>query len=258
MRSGVLSRQAILCWLVATSLAPGLGLANAAPRGDISDAAAKATLGRMKRKYGFDLPFFAQVLYSVPVLKAPSAFLAEHGSSVGIYYRGRVYVSEGLLRADGTIDVDSGTSLAIIIHESWHAYYELLMPEPQKTALTQEFRSYYNRSGSYPEEEWICFGDESIGNYYADLVAAYAFVVRKFLQARTLPDGTLKLYTNSFHAEQLYGYGTDGSIAPFPISPHERSAARQIASGAFPPPEQLSEELERRFPAPSPISAMKP
>jgi hypothetical protein len=253
MRAGCFARWAVLCWLLAAGGLLASGLAVAAPEGDVSDATAKTILERVKEKYGLEVPFLAQVLYHVPVLRATPEFLQGYGSSVGIYVRGRVYVNRDLFRPDGTIDVDSSSSVAALLHECWHAYYELLLPAPEKAALNAEFRAYYNGTKKYPAEEWMCFGDEAIGNYYGDLMAAYAYTMDKFLQAGTVPEGALKLYRGSFEAKELHGYGTDDSPAPLPISAAERAAAQRIAAGAFPPPDELVETLRKRFPkAPRP------
>jgi hypothetical protein len=246
-------RHTIWCWLVLAGLLSVPTVAGAAPEGDVSDATAKVILERVKDKYGLELPFLAQVLYHVPVLRATPEFLNGYGSSVGIYVRGRVYVSRDLFRPDGTIDVDSSSSVAVLIHECWHAYYELLLPASEKVALNAEFRAYYNGTKKFPAEEWMCFGDEAIGNYYGDLMAAYAYVMGKFRQTGAIPEGALTLYRNSFEAKELRGYGTDDSPAPLPISAAERAAAQRMAGGAFPPPEKLTEALRKRFPtAPRP------
>jgi hypothetical protein len=253
MRTGCFPRWAVLCWLLAAGLPIAPGPAAAAPEGDVSDAAAKTILERVKEKYGLELPFLAQVLYHVPVSRAAPEFLKGYGSSVGIYVRGRVYVNRNLFRPDGAIDVDSSGSAAALLHECWHAYYELLLPSSEKAALNAEFCTYYNGAKKYPAEEWMCFGDEAIGNYYGDLMAAYAYVVGKFLQTGTVPEGALTLYRNSFEAKELRGYGTDDSPAPLPISAAERAAAQRMAAGAFPPPDKLIETLRKRFPkAPRP------
>jgi hypothetical protein len=167
-------------------------------------------------------------------------------------------VSQSLFRPDGAIDVDSSVSLAVLVHECWHAYYELLLPKRQKTALNKEFRTYYNRGGAYPEEEWLCFGDEAMGNYYGDLTVSYAYAVRRFLQLGNVPEGVLGVYRRSFEAKELHGYGTDDAAAPLPISAEERSAALRMAAGAFPPPEKLIETLRQRFPSPCPPAPPAP
>ena len=249
----------IRCWLVAASLLLTPALAGAAPESAIGDATAKAILEQVKQKYGLTLPFFAEVLHRVPVVKANPEFLLKYGSTVGIYVRGRVYVSQRLFRPDGTINVESSSAVGALLHESWHAYYELLLPEAEKAALNAEFLAYYNRAGTYPAEEWICFGDEAIGNYYGDLMVAYAYAVKRYLQTGTVPEGALKVYRSSFEAKELRGYGTDDSPAPLPISAAERAAAQRIAAGAFPPPDNLIEALRKRFAtAPSPAPSCPP
>ncbi len=242
--------HAIRYWLIVASLLLTPAPARAASGSDITDATAKAILAQVKQQYGLELPFFAQVLSRVPVMKASPEFLKRYGSSVGIYLRGRVYVNQRLFRPDGTINVESSSAVAALLHESWHAYYELLLPEAEKTALNEEFRSYYNPSGKYPAEEWMCFGDEAIGNYYGDLMVAYAYAVKRYLQAGTVPEGMLKVYRSSFEAKELRGYGTDDSPAPLPISAAERAAAQRLTAGAFPPPDRLIETLRARFAAP--------
>lgn len=249
MRYCLVSILYVICWFT-----PGIvlstGEVKASSQSDISNKMAKVTVARIKEQYGLELPFFTQVLTRVPIRKASPAFLTKYGSSMGIYINGRIYLDKSLFSTHEGLNIDSKSALAIIIHEAWHAYYELLIPKADKDALDETFNAHYNRNGMYPEEEWTCFGDEAIGNYYADLVAAYVFAAETFREERKITAGALGVYTRAFAGRHLYGYGTDQQPAPFAMSAIERILAQRIAGGAFPSPEKLSDTLMLRLGAP--------
>jgi hypothetical protein len=222
-------------------------LASAA--GDLAPDQARKARSEIWSQYKLVLPFLSQVLEDVPIKHASSEYLTSYGSSLGIYYRDQIFLSSTIFDRDGLL-LDP-TSLAVISHEAWHAYVDLILPRDRREALETLWVETY---GAYPgvdREKAICFGDETAGTYFQNLVSVYSFGAARFAKERKLNRRFLELYENAYKGSEIRGYCGGEAVsgqAPRTITAKEVEFLRREAGNAFPKPEELIEALKRRFP----------
>ena len=209
---------------------------------DLTDAMARMTVSRMKTSYGAAPAYLEPTILGVPVYRASSEFLRQYGSSVGIYFRRAIYLNEGLFLPD-SLDTDSPATLAILAHESWHAYYDQLMPQAQRTALERYWASYYGGS----RDQAVCFGDEAAGNYIQGITTAYVYTANQYKKKHALSPGVLRIYDSAYQAADLSGYCSGDDTAPRTISDYEKRVALGVSGGAFPPTSTLLVTLQQRL-----------
>jgi hypothetical protein len=244
MRHWIVSAVLVLASLVQISAAQAAG--------DLTPRMVQETLRRVSAQTHTRFPFLEQVLNQVPVKRATSEFLQQNGSTVGIYFRRTLFLHESMFDAGG-FNPD-GIAFGLLLHEAWHAYFDLIMPQPQKRNLENQWQSHYRRAGHSSSQAYV-IGDEAIGSYAQLLASYYGFAVKRFTRDRALNERFLGDYRKAFNGADAYGYDDDGTQANVPASPAERAALLAITGGAFPTTENLIQTLEQRIPAPTPSPA---
>ena len=221
----------------------------ASAAGDLAPDQARKARSEIWSQYKLVLPFLSQVLEEVPVKRASSDYLTSFGSSLGIYYRDQIFLSSTIFDREGLF-LDP-TSFAVISHEAWHAYVDRVLPRDRREALEALWVETY---GAYPgvdREKAICFGDETAGTYFQNLISVYSFGAARFAKERKLNQRFLDLYKNAYNGSKILGYcgGEPGTgQAPRSISAQEVEFLRREAGNVFPEPGELIEVLRRRFP----------
>ncbi len=221
----------------------------ASAAGDLAPDQARKARAEIWSRYRIAVPYLSQVLEDVPVQHASADYLTSYGSSLGIYYRDQIFLSSTIFDRDGLL-LDP-TAFAVFSHEAWHAYVDLILPRERREALEALWVDTY---GAYPgvnREKAICFGDETAGTYFQNLVSIYSFGAARFAKERKLNRRFLELYENAYNGSKILGYcgGEPGTgQAPRTISKNEVEFLRREAGNAFPKPDELLEALKRRFP----------
>lgn len=221
----------------------------ASAAGDLAPDQARKARSEIWTQYKLVLPFLSQVLEEVPVKHASSEYLTSFGSSLGIYYQDQIFLSSTIFDRDG-LHLDP-TAFAVLTHEGWHAYVDLVLPRDRREALEALWVETY---GDYPgvdREKAICFGDETAGTYFQNLISVYSFGAARFAKDRKLNQKFMKLYEDAYRGSKILGYcgGEPGTgQSPRTISVKEVEFLRREAGNVFPEPRELIQALNRRFP----------
>ncbi len=222
--------------------------------GDVTPSMAQETMRRISAMYFVSFPYLNQVLQQVSIKRATPDFLQQNGSSIGIYFRRTIFLNQDLIDAQG-IQVD-GAGFGIFLHEAWHAYFDLLMPQDRKSALESAWLRYYS-TGGHSHDDSLVIGDEAIGNYLQSLGTVYGFAVKRYQHDGLLKPSMMAVYKTNYDGKDVYGYNSDGVATLLPISGPEKEAILREAGGAFPAPANLLSALSQRIgpiviPAPAP------
>ena len=212
--------------------------------GDISPAMAEETIHRISAMYFISIPYLNEVLNQVPIKRATPEFLVQNGSSIGIYFHSTLYLNQSLIDAQG-IQID-GAGFGILLHEAWHAYFDLLMPQDRKRSLENQWVSYYSHGG-HSEEDSLVIGDEAIGNYVQSLATVYGFTVKRYQRDGMLRPSMLESYRRQYEGIDVFGYNSDDIATDLAISAPERAAFHQVSGGVFPSAANLLTTLAQRI-----------
>ena len=189
--------------------------------------------------------YLSQVLGQIPFERATTSYLKKNGSSVGIYYRKKVYLGDSIL-PDNRALFGQMVEVNTVSHESWHAYYDQLMPRSEYKNLRQYWDRYYGRTGFLGfKNDAECFGDEAIAMYLGGLSGLYAALASAHSRGQLTPT-KMRMYENAYRGKSVRGY-CGGKTANREISRYEIQVALRAAGDFFPAPEILVKVLDLRF-----------